>query len=114
MTKIHLKEMANRIKARRIELKFTQEQFSELIGLSTSSYTKIENAFQTPSIDTLIKIVTNLDISLDYIVFGIDRFKPKQLTNSDLLNSILEFSDIEKINHTKELLNKISELKKDM
>ena len=61
MTHNELKEMGLRIKNRRLSLKYTQEQFAEMIGISASSYTKIENAFQQPSLDTLIMISKKLN-----------------------------------------------------
>ena len=70
MTSNELKNMADRIKARRKECGFTQEQFSEIAGLTYGSYAKIENAFQKPALDTLIKISEHLKVSLDYLVFG--------------------------------------------
>lgn len=105
------KAMSNRIKARREALNFTQEQFAELIGISTSSYTKIENAFQKPALDTLIKISKNLNLSLDYIVFGADDSKINEISNLDLLKSLLDFSDKEKLLHAGEVLNKLAKLK---
>ena len=48
----------------------TQEQAAEQVGITYSSYVKIENAFQTPSLSTLVKISEVLDVSLDWLVFG--------------------------------------------
>lgn len=70
MDALELNAMSKRIKKRRKQLGFTQEQMAEKIDLTSSSYTKIENAFQTPSLRTLNKISLVLHISLDYIVFG--------------------------------------------
>lgn len=109
MTKNELKFMANRIKERRIELSFTQEQIAELIELSYSSYTKIENAFQTPSLDTIIAISKILDISLDYLIFGNEENKPNSSSNLDIINSILKLADVEKLKHTANILTKLSD-----
>ena len=106
------KEMSNRIKARRESLNFTQEQFAELIGISLSSYTKIENAFQKPALDTLIKISKNLNLSLDYMVFGTNECKASEISESDFLKSLLNFSDKEKLLHASEVLSKLSHIKK--
>jgi len=111
LTKTEQKEMADRIKSRRESLGFTQESFCEIIELSASSYTKIENAFQNPALDTLIKIAQRLDLSLDYIVFGTEERKPKAVADTDILNSLLEYADDEKLLHASELLAKIAKIK---
>ncbi|MCL2077828.1 MAG: helix-turn-helix transcriptional regulator [Oscillospiraceae bacterium] len=106
MTSTELKEMAIRIKNRRKDLRFTQEQFAEIIGISASSYTRIENAFQKPSLDTLIKISQNLRISLDYIVLGSEKEKFYLLDRVDLMEAFLAFADKEKLLHTISVLDK--------
>lgn len=109
--KVQQKEMANRIKARRAGLGFTQEQFAEIIGISYSSYVRIENAFQNPALKTLIKIAKNLDLTLDYIVFGEDNGKLNDVTDAELLKALIDFSDSDKLKHASEVLNKIVKLK---
>ena len=112
MTKQEKKEMANRIKERRKSLAYTQEQFAEIIGISASSYTRIENAFQNPSMDTLIKISKNLSISIDYIVFGDENFEPiKKAEKTDKLLALLDFSEEDKLKHAVEALTKIIKIK---
>ena len=105
MAKMQQKEMAMRIKSRRKSLGFTQESFCEAIDLSASSYTKIENAFQKPALDTLIKIAQRLDLSLDYIVFG--NSKPKSVKDSDKIKSILKNADSEKLLYSSKILAQI-------
>lgn len=70
MIELNKKELARRIKAQRKYKGYTQEQVAELIGITYSSYVKIENAFQTPSLVTLATISKVLEISLDWLVFG--------------------------------------------
>jgi transcriptional regulator with XRE-family HTH domain len=106
VTKTQQKEMATRIKNRRESLGFTQENFCEIINLSASSYTKIENAFQKPALDTLIKIAQHLDLSLDYIVFGNE--SPKEAQDSDVLTALLKSTDKEKLLHAGKFLVQIS------
>jgi len=107
------KKIANRIKERRRALKYTQEQFAEIIGISVSSYTRIENAFQKPALDTLIKISQNLNISLDYIVFGDKDAYSGLTTETEMLLALLGFSDADKIKHTIEILNKLAKIKEE-
>ena len=104
MTDKQLKYMADRIKERRAALGFTQEKFSEAIELSASSYTKIENAFQQPSLDTLIKIAKQLDVSLDFLVFGADAEKS---INTDVVNVILKNADKEKIRYAIDVMTRV-------
>lgn len=105
-----MKAMADRIKERRGALGYTQEDFAEKIELSASSYTKIENAFQKPALDTLIRIAGKLNVSLDYLVFGKDR--PAQPDDAELISVVLDFADADKLEHTKDLLAKIIRAKK--
>lgn len=111
MTQNELKQMANRIKARRESFLYTQESFSELIGISASSYTKIENAFQKPSLDTLIKISQNLYVSIDYLLFG-DK-QESQIKNDDIITKTVENIDVEELKTVAKFLNKLIECKKD-
>ena len=108
MTEAEQKEMANRIKNRRETLGFTQESFCETIGLSASSYTKIENAFQRPALDTLIKIAQHLNLSLDYIVFG--NSEPKNFLESDVINAIVQNSDSEKLLYASKILAQMAKI----
>lgn len=105
LEKIQQKQMADRIKHRRESLGFTQESFSETICLSVSSYTKIENAFQKPSLDTLIEIALQLDLTLDYIVFGNET--QKITTNSDKIVALLKSTDTEKLLHASKFLSQV-------
>ena len=108
MTKNQQKAMADRIKSRRESLGFTQESFCEAIGLSASSYTKIENAFQKPALDTLITIAQHLDVSLDYLVFGADEGRPQKLLNMDVINIALKNADKEKILYALDVFTRIA------
>ena len=109
MTVSQLHEMSARIKTRRESLGFTQERFAEIIGLSASSYTKIENAFQKPSLDTLLQISDNLNVSLDYLVHGGD--KPQSVVSTETVGAILAFVDADKLIHAQEVLNMIVKTK---
>lgn len=46
---------------------WTAEVLAEKIGLATESLRHIENASSKPSLQTLYKIATELDVSLNYI-----------------------------------------------
>lgn len=70
MYEIQKEKLSSRIKKRRKSMGLTQEQAAEEVGITYSSYVKIENAFQTPSLATLAAISQVLHISLDILVFG--------------------------------------------
>lgn len=110
MTNKDLKEMAARIKKQRLQLGFTQEKFAETINISASSYTKIENAFQKPALDTLIDISEKLDLSLDYIVFGNN--KPQKEIDAAIVESIINLVDPAKFTHVRDILDRLINLKK--
>ena len=110
MLDIEQQEMSERIKLKRKSLKYTQDQFAEIISISLSSYVKIENSFQKPSLDTLIKICKNLNVSLDYLVFGDDAQSATKINDQDLINALFNFTDKDKIKHTSEVLVKLAQL----
>jgi len=105
MNKEQLDAMARRIKEKRMFLGLTQEQAAEKLKISYSSYTKIENGFQNPSLDTLIGISTMLIISLDEMVFGVDENSVS--TEIRALESVLTSYDKEKLAYAVEVFEKI-------
>lgn len=109
MTKAEQDLMAKRIKKRRESLGFTQEQFAEVIELASNSYTKIENSIQKPGLDTLAKIAKNLNISLDYLVFGDPM--PMSAEKEGMLHATLELADVEKLTHARNVMNQLIKIK---
>lgn len=69
MNKKDLKQIAMQIKEKRKTYGYTQEQLAEQLELSYSYYTKIENGYQTPSLNTLVKITSALHLSLDKLIY---------------------------------------------
>lgn len=57
------KNFANRIKEIRHAKNLTQEQLSEKIGIEPSNYSNLETGKTTPSVQTLYKIMTSLEVS---------------------------------------------------
>lgn len=88
MTNKELKQLALRIKNKRKLLNYTQETFAEKVGIALSTYTKIENGFQSPSLNTLISISKNLNISIDFLLFGYENLNISK-RDKDII-SILE------------------------
>jgi len=56
-----------RIREARVFRGWTAEILAEKIGLATESLRHIENASSKPSLHTLFRIATHLDVSLDYL-----------------------------------------------
>ena len=65
-------EIGNRIRHRRNELGFSQEQLAEYSDLRPSYIGQLERGEKTPSIETLYKITTGLQISLSDFMNGIE------------------------------------------
>ena len=90
------KEIANRLKELRQARNISQEKMAELLGISYSTYSKIENAYQNLTIKHLIKISKILNVSADTILF--DNYnKPDQLTIKEFVEYASVFENEELI-----------------
>lgn len=63
--------MGQRIKARRLELKLTQERLAELTNLTDTYIGAIERATSKCSLETIVIIAKTLDLDMNYLLFGI-------------------------------------------
>lgn len=63
-------EIGERLKALRQSHKLSQRRVAELIGITESSYSKIENGHSQMSIDVLMKLAEVLNTSMDYLIRG--------------------------------------------
>lgn len=63
-------QIGDRIKVAREKRGYTQDKFSELVGVSLQYVSDLERGVVGTSIATLIKICTVLHVSSDYILFG--------------------------------------------
>ncbi|CDF07918.1 cro/CI family transcriptional regulator [Firmicutes bacterium CAG:95] len=77
-----------RLKEIRKKRNLTQVQVSELLGCSTTVYSRYETGDRQPSIEILISLSQIFDVSIDYIVNNPWR---KNNSNSDVKKSISEF-----------------------
>lgn len=64
------KEMGNRIKVRRKELKIKQAELAEALEISNNHMSSIENGRQKPSLDTFVGICKQLNVTPDYLLLG--------------------------------------------
>lgn len=107
MKKNQLDAMAVRIKRKRKSFNLTQEEAAERLKISYSSYTKIENGLQNPSVDTLISISLILQMTLDEIVFGYDENLEENPAEMRALIAALKSCDREKMTYALEKLSEI-------
>lgn len=102
-----LDQMAVQIKEKRKAYGYTQEEMAEQLNISYSFYTKLENGFQAPSLDTLIKIASTLQLSMDKLIFGNDRkIQPFSPDTHELFQFISQYNREELI-RCRNLLNKL-------
>lgn len=70
MQKEQLVEIGQRLRQRRMELKFTREKMSELADIGAGYYGQLEVGTSQMSLDTLIKLSRAMHLPMDYIVLG--------------------------------------------
>lgn len=63
-------KVGERIKERRLELKFTQEELARLAGLSKGFLSDLENGNRSVRAENLLSIARALSVSLDYLMKG--------------------------------------------
>ena len=85
--------LGKRIKNKRIEKGFTQEQLGELCALSAAHIGHIERGTRILSVDVLFRISQALDTSIDWLV--IDSVENKHMLNE--INSVLKDTDKTKV-----------------
>lgn len=64
------KETAERLRAIRNEMGYTQEKFAEILDVAYPIYKKIERAESGVTVNQLRLMKEQLDISADYLLFG--------------------------------------------
>ena len=70
MAGVYTADISKRIKKLREKNKISQEKMAEMLGITFSNYTKIENAYQNVTIKHLKKICKIFDVPSDTILFG--------------------------------------------
>lgn len=71
------KNIGNRLLVKRRELRYTQEQMAELLGVSTGFYGMIERGEKAPSIERLVIIYEKLGTDITYLLTGDEKEKQK-------------------------------------
>ncbi len=67
---INLKKFGKRIAIRRTELGISQKELAELVCLSATHLSNIENGKSTPSFNTFVDLCDTLKTSADYFLCG--------------------------------------------
>lgn len=88
MDNTFLTDMGSRIAQRRKELHLTQEELSELMGVSSQTISCIELGKKAVRPENLARLCTELDISSDYILFG----KRSETQMGDLIIKMAQLS----------------------
>ena len=57
-----------RLREKRLEHHYTQQEMSDMLGISLNAYQKYEQGVREPSFATLIRISDILDVSIDYLL----------------------------------------------
>jgi len=77
--------LGERIKNERQRIRLTQEQFGELVDISSAYIGQIERNERTPSLKSLKNIAKELNVSLDYLITGKE--------DAERLNRYIQYED---------------------
>ena len=69
--KFNLKLMGFRVSTQRRQLKITQEELAEKVGVSVKHISAIETGRSKPNIQLLYDIASTLNVTIDYFTLGI-------------------------------------------
>ncbi|WP_418302155.1 helix-turn-helix domain-containing protein [Lysinibacillus fusiformis] len=83
-----------------------QSVFAKIINISQASLSDLEKGKTKPSVDTLINISEQFNISLDWLIKG--SFIDKQYTNSEKLKGILDLIPNQILENQNEILEKFN------
>ena len=64
---------ASRLRSVRMYRKLTQQKMADLLSVSLNAYQKYEQRERAPSLETLVRIADELNVSIDYLL-GRDEF----------------------------------------
>jgi len=67
---MNLEEIGMRIRDEREKLGLSREKFAEIVGLSSYYIGQIERGDRNMSLDSLVKIASALNLSIDYLIKG--------------------------------------------
>ncbi len=86
--------VGERIKSRREELGWKQDDLATKAGISKSFLSDLENGKRNVGADKLLDIARALNLSLDYLMTGEDAEKPKKTSRGlQIPKPLAEFAD---------------------
>ena len=91
---IDYKDIGQRIKSKRTEKQYTQEQLSEMVGIGPSHMSHIESGKTVPSFDVFVAIVNALNCSADELLCR-EVFVSKPILNSWLTELVADCDQTE-------------------
>ena len=95
---VDFRTIGKRIKSHRIQRKMTQANLAERIGISNVHISYIETGTKRVSLDVLLKIVNEFDLSLDSLVLEDEPFRlPKAHRKLTELLTSCDFDELEQI-----------------
>jgi len=97
-----MNSVGERIKARRLELGWTQEELCQKAGISTGFLSDLENKKRSVSAETLLDIARVLGLSLDYLMKG--EGSTSENEQVQIPRSLAEFAKTENISFVRALL----------
>ena len=68
-----MSSMGKRIKTIRQELRLSQEQFGQIFGAGKSYISSVENDKSKLSVDNLVKLLVDYNVSMNYVLGGIGK-----------------------------------------
>lgn len=81
------KALGERLRHQRKQKCFTQEQLAEYLDISTKHYSEVERGLTGMSVENLIKVSEILQVSLDYLIKGINIDYPVPLRMIEIYNN---------------------------
>lgn len=69
---LRMKAVGERTKAARKKKNLSQEELAEKVGISPVHLSRIENGHVVPKIDVLVELSTELNLSIDFLIWGED------------------------------------------
>lgn len=96
ITNANIRDAAHRIKAVRKTMNLRRDSFAELLSVSTSHLTNIENGRRSITLDNLMTLKRVCGVSADYILFGSGSMFSNMAAESEK-QDIYSLTDDEKI-----------------
>jgi len=87
--------MGKRIVEARLKKQMQQKDFAGATGIAATKLSAYERNITIPSVPSLAKIASSLDVTMDYLVFGkLDQNAEKELLDRELLSHFKNISEL--------------------